>query len=119
METQFNYITDLAKQYNRFNENSLELYNAINALPKETVQEIYEEYGDTDTRFQPLNVLRSEIARILLNGSQVNEQLVEEVKNKIRDKDLTYFKHLPEPFLNELKEYTMGKRDVFANWQKP
>lgn len=119
MEAQFNYITDLAKQYNRFNENPTELYNAINALSKETVQEILDEYGDTDTRFQPLNVLRSEIARKLLNGSQVNEQLVEDVKNKIRDKDLTYFNHLPEPFLNELKEYPMGKRDVFANWQKP
>lgn len=119
MESQFNYVTDLAKQYNHFNENPNELYNAINALSKETVQEILDEYGDTDTRFQPLNVLRSEIARKLLNGSQVNEQLVEDVKNKIRDKDLTYFKHLPEPFLNELKEYPMGKRDVFANWQKP
>lgn len=119
METQFNYITDLAKQYNRFSENPLELYSAINTLPKNTVQEILDEYGDTDSRFQPLNVLRSEIARNLLNGSEVSEKLVEEIKTKIREKDLLYFKHLPDPFLKELKNYPVGKRDAFANWQKP
>lgn len=119
METQFNYITDLAKQYNRFNENSLELYNAINALSKETIHEILDEYGDPDSKFQPLNVLRAEIARKLLKGISVSEELVEEIKDKIRARDVSYFSHLPELFLNDLKSYPVSKRDLFANWQKP
>ena len=40
METQFNYITDLAKQYNRFIENSIELYDAINTVTKKIIQGI-------------------------------------------------------------------------------
>lgn len=119
MEEQFKYIVDLAKQYKIYNENSAELFKAINALGNETLQSIFEEYGDPGAKFQPMNCLRSEVARNLLNGVKVNEALVEEIKNKIRTKDLSYFKHLPDSFVNEIKNYSLGKRDIFANWQKP
>ena len=46
MQTQFQYITDLAKQYRGYTENPISLYDAINSLPKNIVEEIYKEYGD-------------------------------------------------------------------------
>jgi len=119
MEEQFRYIVELAKQYKIYNENTTELYRALNALSEDAIQSIYEEYGDTEVRFQPMNVMRSEVARNLLNKVEISEELVEEIKNKIRTKDLSYFKHLPDEFLKELKNYPLGKRDLFANWQKP
>ena len=118
MEAQFNYIADLAEQYNNFSENPSELFKAINNLSKDVIQEIYDEYGDTGAKLQPLNLLRSEIARNLLEGVELTEKLVNEIKDKIRNKDLSYFKHLPESFVSDLKNYPIGKRDVFANWQK-
>lgn len=119
METQFQYIFNLAKQYNTYSKDSSVLYQALNNLPEEIVAEIYQDYGDPDKKFQPVNVLRAEVARQLQNGVNIDEAFVEQIKDKIRSKDVTYFDHLASPFLTELLEYPIGKRDMFANWQKP
>jgi 5-methylcytosine-specific restriction protein B len=119
MNIQFQYITDLAKKYSEYSEKSALLYKAINELPTNIVDEIFQEYGDSENKFQPVNLLRAEAARQLINGVEVTETLVEEIKEKIRTKELTYFNHLPEIFLDELAVYAVGKRDIFANWQKP
>lgn len=119
MEEQFKYIVELAKQFKPYSVNSNELYKALNSLNEDVIQSIYEEYGDIDANFQPINLIRAEVARNLLKKVEVSEKLVEEIKNKIRIKDLSYFKHLPDKFLKELKNYPIGKRDLFANWQKP
>src|SRR5258705_1948646 len=119
MQTQFQYIVDLAKKYHEYSEQPATLYKAINELPQEIVQDIYKEYGDPDNKFQPVNVLRAEIARELLNGTTITENKVEEIKARIRQKDKNYFSHLSADFLRELETYAIGKRDIFANWQKP
>ena len=119
MEAQFKYIINLAKQYKLFNENPTELYKTLNAIPKDIVEEILKEYGDMNSKFQPLNFLRSEIARNILNGIEISEKLVDEIKDKIRSKDVSYFNHIPKAFLKELEDYSIGKRDLFANWKKP
>lgn len=119
MQTQFQYIIDLAKQYNQYAEVPDILYAALNGLSKHTVEDIFKEYGDPERDFKPVNLLRAEIARRLLQGDSVNEQLVNEVKNKIRTKDVNYFNHYKEAFLKQLQEYELFKRDLFANWQKP
>ncbi len=49
----------------------------------------------------------------------INEALVNEIKNKIRTKDVEYFNHYKESFLKQLQEYELSKRDLFANWQNP
>lgn len=119
METQFQYITDLAKKYNQYAEHPAILYKAINDLPQDVVQEIYKEYGDPESRFQPVNILRAEVARELLNGTNITEKKVEEIKEKIRTKDKKYFSHLSDDLLKQLEAYSIRKRDMFANWQKP
>ncbi len=119
MQTQFQYITDLAKQYHDYTEKSDALFAAINSLPKNVVEEIYEEYGDPDRSFKPVNLLRAEISRKLLQDEIISETLVAEIKDKIRTKDIVYFNHYKEIFLKQLQEYELFKRDLFANWQKP
>jgi 5-methylcytosine-specific restriction protein B len=94
------------------------LYTAINSLPKNAVEEIYKEYGDPDRDFKPVNLLRTEIARRLLQGESASETLVNEIKEKIRTKDVDYFRHYRGGFLKQLQEYELFKRDLFANWQK-
>lgn len=117
MQTQFQYITDLAKQYRGYTENPISLYSAINSLPKNIVEEIYKEYGDRD--FKPVNLLRAEIARKILQGETASEALVNEIKDNIRTKNVDYFNHYKDGFLKQIQEYELFKRDLFANWQNP
>lgn len=119
METQFQYIVDLAKQYSGYSNNPDVLYMALNNLPDEVISEIYREYGNPENRFQPVNLLRAEVARQILNRVPINADFVNDIKEKIRTKDVTYFNHLPPAFIKELEVYPIGKRDMFANWQKP
>lgn len=119
MQTQFQYITDLAKQYRGYTENAISLYSAINSLPKNIVEEIYKEYGDPDRDFKPVNLLRAEIARRILQGETASETLVNEIKDNIRTKNVDYFNHYKEDFLKQIQEYELFKRDLFANWQNP
>lgn len=119
MQTQFQYIVDLAKQYKGYADNPDVLYMALNNLPEEIINEIYNEYGNPENKFQPVNLLRAEIARQILDGVNIDADLVNEIKSKIRTKDLNYFSHLTPKFLNQFSHYGIGKRDMFANWQKP
>jgi len=119
MQTQFQYITDLAKRYNGYSEKPNGLFTAINSLPKNVVEEIYKEYGDPDRSFKPVNLLRADISRKLLQGKTISEALVNEIKDKIRTKDIAYFNHYKDVFLKQLQDYEFSKRDLFANWQKP
>lgn len=118
METQFQYIVDQAKQYKSYSDNPGVLIDAINNLPQNVIYDIHNEYGSSDNKFQPVNLLRAEIARLLLNGTTVTEQVIEKVKEHIRQKDKSYFIGLSKEFLQQLENYPLGKRDMFANWQK-
>lgn len=119
MQTQFQYIIELAKQYNGYSEMPDTLFEALNNLPKKVVTEIFNEYGDPDRDFKPVNLLRAEVARRLLEDQTINEVLVNEIKEKIRAKDLKYFDHFKETFVKKIKEYEVSKRDLFASWKKP
>jgi 5-methylcytosine-specific restriction protein B len=119
METQFQYIVDLAKQYSGYSNNPDVLYMALNNLPDEVISEIYREYGNPENRFQPVNLLRAEVARQILNRVPIDADFVNDIKAKIINKDLVYFNHLAPAFLNELQVYPVGKRDMFTNWNKP
>lgn len=117
MQEQIEFITKLAAQYKIYAEQPEELFAAVNGLSETAVKMIYDEYGSGE-RFQPVNLLRAEIARQMLDGANISKETVEEIKRKIRAKDLDYFGHLPVEFLSGLENYAVGKRDWFANWQK-
>ncbi|MDD4697651.1 MAG: AAA family ATPase [Fermentimonas sp.] len=118
METQFQYLISLSKQYHEYAEDNGLLFSEINALPENVVNEIHAEYDDPENDFKPVNLLRAEIARRLLQGEIVTENLVNEIKDKIRSKDIDFFNHYNESFLHQLREYPLSKRDLFASWQK-
>ncbi|MGI8544465.1 MAG: hypothetical protein ACR2MD_13460 [Aridibacter sp.] len=117
MNEQIQFITKLAAQYKIYAERKEELFAALNALSETSVREIYGEYGDGE-RFQPVNVLRSEIARLLLEGVEISKDKVEEIKERIREKDADYFRHLSADLSAQMNDYAVGKRDMFANRQK-
>ena len=118
METQFNYIIDRAKEYHTYANDEDALLAAVNALPEHQLEEVYNEYGSVDGKFQPVNLLRGQLAYLLINGETISLEIIEQVKDRIRHKDLDYFEAFPEEYLTQLKNYPIGKRDMFANWQR-
>lgn len=117
MEAQFEFIKDLSKQYSVFKAQPDKMFSAINDLPKNVLEEIYSEYGAPEREFKPVNLIRAEIARRILHGELASPIIVDEIKDKIRVKDVSFFDHFDDSFLNQIKEYEFLKRDVFANWQ--
>lgn len=91
MNTQFQYIANLAKQYKAYSDTPKLLLEAINNLPQNIIDEIYKEYGNPDNKLQPVNLLRAEVARLLSNGTVITEQIIEKIKEHIRQKDKSYF----------------------------
>ncbi|WP_338812582.1 AAA family ATPase [Bernardetia sp. Wsw4-3y2] len=117
MQKQFDYIVNLAKEYHNYKEDSDALFLALNNLSANELEDIHKEYADPERSFQPVTLLRAEVARLLLEGKKVNQELVEVIKEKIRNKDKTYFSSYKENFVLEMENYGFAKRDIFANWQ--
>lgn len=118
MEAQFQHLHQLAIKYHRYVLEPQVLLQDVNQLPVEALQAMWEEYGDPDRRFQPVNLLRAETARQMLEGNAITEEKLEEIKQQIREKNIEYFQQYPTKLQQELQDYPMGKRDIFANWQK-
>lgn len=117
MDAQIEYIRNLAKQYKVYFKDSKTLYDALNNLPKEVLQDTLNEYGDPDRKFQPVALLRAEVMRRVLNGEKASDEMTEEIKDRIRKKDKEYFAFYSTRILEELVAYHSPKRDIFANWQ--
>lgn len=118
MQIQIDFIKSLAKQFNEFITNKDWFYESLNKLDKGIVKEVYNEYGDPDSRFQPVNILRAEVARLILEDKLISENTVEQIKQEIRSKNKNYFSHLSPELLLQLEQYPIGARDMFANWQR-
>ena len=119
METQFKYIVDLAKQYKIYSEQPSELYNAINALPKEVIQAVYNKYSSSNGELAVVRLLRAEIAGELLKGTKLNQDILDEIKRKIKNKETNYFKHINKDHLELLKISPEPKIDRFHQWKTP
>ncbi|MCD7977692.1 MAG: hypothetical protein LUG51_11250 [Tannerellaceae bacterium] len=118
MESQFQYIRNLAKRFSLYNMQSKELFKALRELPAEILIQVTDEYWNPEANFQPVNLLRATIAKKLLEGEVVKEEDVEDIKTQIRRKNRDYFSYLPERYLQQLSNYPVKKKDMFDNWQK-
>src|SRR5690606_37846979 len=85
----------------------------------EQVKVIYDNYANPENGLRPVNLLRAEVARLMLDGITISPKLVEEIKEKIRSKQLEAFDHLANTMIEELKQYPVGKGDMFVSWQNP
>lgn len=117
MQTQINTITDFAELYILLAEVPDELFRELRSLSNATLEEIYNEYS-SGKNFQPVNLLRAEAARHLLDGEPVTKTFVEELKENIRSKRIEHFAHLPHAYLRQFEDYAIGKRDLFSSWQR-
>jgi 5-methylcytosine-specific restriction protein B len=118
MQTQIDFILNLASLYHRYVEHSETLFQAVYELPDEVLKRVYESYTDPDRRYQPVRLLRADIARQLLAGEELDKEMIERAKERIRERDTKYFSYLTPRVVRELSETGAGKKDLFANWQR-
>ena len=118
MEQKFQYIRQLATQYMQYHDNEQILFEHFNQLPKSIIQEVYNEYYDKSKKFQPVNLLRLTLAKIILvDNKTITVSLIEEIKQHINDHNLNYFKWLPETYLQQLQSQSKKDHDQFSKWK--
>ena len=115
MEAQFHYLVNIATEYHQYSESPEILFNSVNSLPENVLEEVYVEYGDTEV-FQPVNLLRAEIARRLLRKDKIDAAVIESIKAQIENRDEQAFEHLPEDFRQKIADYPIKARGMFVNW---
>lgn len=117
MEKKFQTLLEKGKLYSQYYRNSKLLFKAINEMGKSELEEIHTYYTqESNQNFQPINLLRSEIARLASNKIPITSELVEDIKERIVKKDLSYFKNYSKN-LRELLVKDSGKGDPFKAWK--
>ena len=120
MDTRIEYIQKIATIYEEYQKNPDVLFQDLNQLSQEVLQSVYAEYANEESRFQPVNAIRAEVAGLLLNNTPVTLEMVEEMKEEIINHNAAHFNHIPEVILDGLSSYkTDSTRNIFANWQEP
>ncbi|MGV3704304.1 MAG: AAA family ATPase [Arcticibacter sp.] len=118
MDHQFEYLKNLSTHFTSLSQNSSDLLSAVHKVSVDVHGQIFQEYVGPDAHFQPVNILRATIAREVISGETLTVQLVDEIKERVRQKDKKYFHFLPDHMIKEMEDYVVGSRDIFANWQK-
>ena len=104
MKEQFEYIINLAKKYSVYNSNNDLLYKEINSISRDIIQEIYEHYSNRKKEFEPVNILRAEVAKLILRDRIITQDVVAKIKDDIRSK------------VDKTKK---RKKDIFERWENP
>ncbi len=118
MQAQFQYLTDLAKQYQAFADDTDLLFKALNELSSKDIKEVLDTYGNPERNFYPVIFLRNEIARRLLKGEILTVETVEGIKSNIRNRNIDAFRHMSEDFLNQITNYPEKVGDMFNSWSR-
>ncbi len=117
MQAEFEYLQQLAQEYHQFSEDPAQLYAHLGQLDQLRVQNLLVKYQQLP--FQPIQLLRMECLRQLAEQQKIDAAKVEEIKQRIRQKNRSYFAHLDADTLDQLDVYPLGNRDPFQGYQKP
>lgn len=117
MQAEFEYLQQLAQEYHQFSEAPAQLYAYLGQLDQLRVQNLLVKYQQLP--FQPIQLLRMECLRQLAEQQKIDAAKVEEIKQRIRQKNRSYFAHLDADTLDQLDVYPLGNRDPFQGYQKP
>lgn len=117
MEKQFEYLIKLAKEYKTYEEDNIALFQALQNLDRDKLKSVFDEYGNPSRKYQPVNMVRAEVAGKLLNGDEVHPETVEIIKESITDKNREELEYLPNEQLDKMEASTK-ETDIFSNWTR-
>ena len=120
MQKEIDLIQKHAKELRNLEQNEQHLFDHLNALSKSEIETLINEFSSvrSDTRLQPVNLLRFDILNLLKEGTQVSSEAVENIKTKIIEKNEGYFSKYGDTLVNALNSYPQKKKSPFVNWQR-
>ena len=119
MDEILNYLTSLAREYSGYNSEPETLFTAVNQLDENILDRLIQDYGEFGRNLQPVNLLRYDLLLRRRRGETINAELIEGIKQSVRDHDVNAFPHLSAEFKTQLENLQTMGRDIFANWQRP
>lgn len=123
MQNDIDIIQNHAKELKKLEQSEQYLFNSMNTKSKTEIEGLIKDFDFvrttfSSTRFQPVNLLRYDILYLLKDGVQISSETVEEIQNKIIEKDEVYFSKYGDQLVNALKSYPQKKKSPFVNWKK-
>ncbi|MGI6521363.1 MAG: AAA family ATPase [Fermentimonas sp.] len=123
MQKEIETIQKHAKELKKLEQNEQELFSYLNNKSESEIEGFIKDYSFvrsdfTATWFQPVNLLRFDLLHLLKEGIQINPETVENIKNKIIEKDEGYFSKYGDTLVHALKNFPEKKKSPFVNWQK-
>ena len=103
MQDKITEIQKLARELEELDNNNDHLFKSINELDKKTIDKLHQEYEAVKNNFKPVNLLRYMVLERLKNGEEIDEKVVESLKDKIRNKETEHFTHLGNELIEGLK----------------
>ena len=116
MKTLIQSIHQKAILLKNLSEDNAELFNYINST-KSHVEEVLA-HNKPVSRFRPVKTLRFLIASQLKKGKQINEELIEDLKSAIENRDISKYYVLNEAVAQSLQNYKQSKSGMFPNWKQ-
>ncbi|MGD9930876.1 MAG: AAA family ATPase [Mangrovibacterium sp.] len=123
MQKEIEIIQRHAKELKKLEQSEQYLFDSLNSKSKVEIDGLINDFSFvrsdfSATRFQPVNLLRFDILHLLKEGTQISSETVENIKNKIIEKDEEYFSKYGDILVNALKNYPQKKKSPFVNWQR-
>ena len=114
MQDKISQIQQVALELKEMEEDKEQLFERINNLSPDAISQLIEDYKQVLKAFKPVNLLRYEVLKALDKGNKVDEDFVENLKERIRKKDTEYFAHYGDELTEGLRNYREGTKDIFT-----
>ncbi len=113
-------IQNQAKELKKLEQSEQFLFETFNNLQDSEIEKLITQFNSvvTESKFQPVNLLRYDILNLRKQGTPINSNLLEDIKGKIISKDKAYFSRYGDSLISGLNSYPQKKKSPFVNWQK-
>ncbi len=123
MDSELNVIQEFSRKIKPFEDSDLALFSYLNNLEASEIQELqtdltFIEDNFNRNHFQPVNLLRYKLVQLLAAGEKISSDLIDQIKEKIIDKDAVYFSGCSQAILDGLTHYPEKTRSPFTNWKR-
>ena len=108
-------IQEKARFFKWLSESDENLFEKVNELNGDLIEELIIQY--TSEKYQPVNLLRLTILKLIKEGRAITKELLFEIKDKIERKDIEYFSSYGENTIKGLKDYPDKLKSPFSNWK--
>jgi hypothetical protein len=111
-------IVAKCKQLHLFKTNKDVLFKSLNELDKDTLLALSDKLKPGD-EFKPVILLRFLICQLLLSKVEVTEEVINNIKSSIENRDISEYYLASGVFIQKLKDYKISKKGMFPQWKEP